>query len=103
MKKTKIMKMLWLALLSASPFAHAESGDAFSQNLPAIVIVAAIIGFIFWSSKKNSAGKCQGHHCSGGGHGETGVVRYLKKVAAEEAARKNETGVAKYLRLNGLS
>jgi hypothetical protein len=105
--------------------AGVESGKAqggaesiLTQNYPIGLIVLALAGFIFWSSKRPGA-KVQearsepsvsapAREMSGetgvakylknlpAGAGETGVARYLKNLPAKVTAA--ETGVARYLK-----
>jgi hypothetical protein len=78
---------------SAPVPALGKSDDSLTGAGPIGIVVLGMAGFIFWSCRSE---------CRKPAKPETGVAKYLRKVAAEEAARKNETGVAKYLRLHGL-
>jgi hypothetical protein len=80
------------AASTAAP-ALGKSDDSLTGAGPIGLVVLGMAGFIFWSCRSE---------CRKSAKPETGVAKYLRKVAAEEAARKNETGVAKYLRLHGL-
>lgn len=69
------------------------------ENYPIALIILALAGFIFWSSKRSgsSSPAIKGDApvlLSGTVGGETGVAKYLKNIS--ESAVK-VTGVAKYL------
>jgi hypothetical protein len=71
-------------------------------NYPIALIVLALIGYVFWSTKRSGAQpQPQGssHYVAPqpeGKAGETGVARYLKSLSPQSTTA--ETGVAKYLK-----
>jgi hypothetical protein len=67
-------------------------------NLPIALVVLAIGGFAFWSSRKGAPKPAEtpAAPAISGSTGETGVEKYLKSMPEVQGAP--ETGVAKYLR-----
>lgn len=84
---------------SAAPGAQSE-GSPLTDNLPVVLIVLALVGYSFWSSKRSGskAGETRlaAVAFTGGVSGETGVAKYLKSLP--ENAKARETGVARYLK-----
>lgn len=78
--------------------------DPLTQNYPIGVIVIALAGFIFWSSrqpgsKAQQASSPSAAVLSGTVGGETGVAKYLKSLEASSVEKTvAQTGVAKYLK-----
>jgi hypothetical protein len=80
----------------------AAQKESSMENFPIALVVFALAGFVFWSTKR-PGGKTQeiryesAAAATGGAAGNTGVAKYLKEL--ELAARKAAgTGVAKYLK-----
>ncbi|HYE34929.1 hypothetical protein [Methylocaldum sp.] len=87
---------------SGAPAAKAE--NPLVENYPIGLIVLALAGFIFWSSKQSGSKVQTVQHnsivVSEGPTAETGVAKYMKNLpaSAKAAAAAAETGVAKYLK-----
>lgn len=80
--------------------AHSKSEESIMENFPIVLIIFALAGFVFWSTKRSAPKASPApivSASSGPAASNTGVARYLS--AMEDAARKAAgTGVDRYLR-----
>jgi hypothetical protein len=85
---------------SAAPVESTGVGNPLTDNLPVVLIVLALVGYSFWSSKRSGSRggetRLAATAFAGAVSGETGVARYLKSLP--ENAKARETGVARYLK-----
>jgi hypothetical protein len=84
----------------SKPDAAVATSDS-TGNFPVILIVLALGGLVFWTTKRSgsTAQEAQSAYTGLSGStapaGETGVAKYLKSLPA---SARGETGVAKYLK-----
>lgn len=86
---------------SNSENGRSKQEDSSMENFPIALIIVALAGFVFWSSKRSAAGTASSSASApafvAAPAGDTGVARYVR--ALEEEARKAAgTGVSRYLK-----
>jgi hypothetical protein len=81
--------------------------ESWLEHYPIGLIVLALAGFVFWSTRRAGTGVQQIKSGSTGrskaAEAETGVARYLKNLDMPPRTATAETGVAKYLKTLNLS